>query len=48
MTQLSGAHAFRQFLRQLSTDLHEIFSQDISKSCPNIGKDFVKLYAELH
>ena len=24
MTQLSGAHAFRQFLRQLSTDFHEI------------------------
>ena len=24
MTQLSGAHAFRRFLRQLSTDFHEI------------------------
>ena len=24
MTQLSGAHAFRRFLRQLSTDFHKI------------------------
>ena len=24
MTQLSGAHAFRRFHRQLSTDIHEI------------------------
>ena len=24
MTQLSGAHAFRRFLRQLTTDFHEI------------------------
>ena len=41
MTQLSGEHAFRRFLRQLSTDSHEI-----SKSSPNIGRNFVKLYAE--
>ena len=46
MTQLSGAHAFRRFLRQLSTDFHN-FVQDISKSCPNIGKKFIKLHAEL-
>ena len=25
MTQLSGAHAFRRFIRQLSTDFHEIW-----------------------
>ena len=35
MTQLSGAHAFRLFLCQLSTDFHEI------------GNNFIKLYAEL-
>ena len=43
MTQLSGAHAIRRFLRQFSPD----FAQDIFKSCPNISIKFVKFKAEL-
>ena len=30
MTQLSGAHAFRQFIRQLSTDFREILYRTFS------------------
>ena len=39
MTQLSGAHAFRRFIRQLSTDFHEIlyriFPSDVLTSVEN-------------
>ena len=42
MTQLSGAHATRRFLRQL-----KFCTGHFQVICPNIGKKFVKLYAEL-
>ena len=45
MTQLSGAHAFRRSLPQLSTDSHEILYRTFPS---HVGKNFVKLYAELH
>ena len=47
MTQLSGAHAFRRFLSQLSTDFQEIMHRTFPSHVLTSVKKFVKLYAAL-
>ena len=47
MTQLSGAHAFHRFFRQLSTDFQESLNRTFPSHVSTSIKKFVESYAEL-